>query len=108
MIDAFVARALSRETGAEAAAMLTQIEPRVKEAAAAGKSNVFFFLDAAEANTPLRTLVTPLHNQVMDKLYALGYRVQFVWSAGSYVPCGLSDDEGNGPAYSNYGLAIHW
>ena len=106
MITAKEAIALYDASGAEADAMLKNIEPKIVDAAKAGKRNVFFLIDASEVWKNIAP--TPLQNQVMDKLYALGYRVQFTRYGGSYVPAALADDDGKGPKYENFGFAIHW
>ena len=106
MISAKDARVLYDQSGAEAEKFLTQIEPLIVEAANTGKCNIFFHLGSEETSRAIKP--TPLQSQVMDKLHALGYRVQFFRQGETYVPRGLADDDGNGPMHSNFGFAIHW
>ena len=108
MISAKEAVDLYDASGAECTALLESTFDRpIREAAEGGKRNVFVFLGNEEVWKTVTP--TPLHKQAMDKLAALGFRCQFVAAHGeSYVPAGLRDDEGDGPKYRNYGIAVHW
>ena len=44
----------------------------------------------------------------MSKLISLGYVVKLMKYGGTYIPRGLSDDNGDGPTYINYGLCVGW
>jgi hypothetical protein len=106
MINAADAKRIYDESGGEADALLTRIEPRIVEAAKAGKRSIFWLVDAEEAwrsNAP-----TPLDNHVITKLTNLGYTVRFGRDGDAYVPRGLADDDGDGPKYINYGYTIGW
>lgn len=106
MISAKEAKAIYDESGAEATALLNQFEEPIRNAAREGKRNVFCHLGCNE--TYVRLEATPLQKQVMDKLSALGYRVQMCKDGGEFIPRGLADDDGNGPKHYIYGFAIHW
>jgi len=45
---------------------------------------------------------------VVNKLIAEGYKVNYCFHGERYVPRGLSDDDGNGPEHSQYGVLIKW
>lgn len=106
MISAKEAKALYDASGKEAEQILLTIEPKIIDASNRGERKVFIHLDASEVGC----LVAPtaLQTQIIDKLIALGYRVQFASHGESYVPRGLSDDDGNGPRYTNLGFIIQW
>lgn len=106
MITAQEAKAIYDESGAEAEALMNKFDAPIRKAASEGKRHVFYDLGCNEAYKRLEA--TPLQKQVMDKLHALGYRVQFCKDGMEYVPRGLADDDGKGPLHYNYGFAIHW
>jgi hypothetical protein len=106
MIPARDARALYDRSGAEAEKQLLQIEPVIINAANEGRCNVFFLLGSEETHRSVKP--TQLQSQVMDKLHALGYRVQFCRYGEEYVPRALVDDCGKGPKHTNFGFALHW
>lgn len=110
MITAKEAKQIVDESGVEADAIINNtIDKLVRDAAAKGQRNVFLNLGAAETFSISRVTPTAIQTQIMDKLGALGYRVQFVRGQGApYVPPGRMDDFGEGPKYQNYGIAIHW
>lgn len=106
MITAKEAKELYDKSGVEVENFVNQLEKPITEAATSGQRCVFFHIDAADVNSQIKP--TALHKKVMDKLFELGYRVQFSRDGHSYVPPGLADNFGDGPKYTNYGLAIHW
>ena len=106
MITAKEARALYNQCGAEAERFLANIEPKIIESAKLGKRSVFFHIDSEEVSKLIYS--TPLQVQVLDRLYRMGYNIQFTRYGESYVLRGLADNDGNIPIHTNCGLAIHW
>ena len=108
MITAAEAKTLYDQSGVEVDKYLHyNIEPEVKAAATSGNRTVFHFIGTHDVFTHPRP--DPLHTRIIEKLRALGYTVQWLDSEGeSYVPLGLADDDGDGPAYTNYGIRITW
>lgn len=47
-------------------------------------------------------------NRLMAALTSLNYRVQIEEIGEPYVPCGLIDDDGDGPMYQPYAIVIRW
>lgn len=113
MITAIEAKALYAASGAEADALVAKMEEPIRKACAAGNSWVFIFVDAMEnralpTQAALAKAKTAIHDQAMVKLKELGFSVRFCTYGDTYVPCGLADDEGNGPSYVNYGFMVGW
>lgn len=107
ILTAQEAKKLYDKSGAEVKKFLLTIEPQITKEANSGKMNTFFLLGSEESWRNVTP--TPLQSAVMEALYRLGYRVQFVSKYGSpYTPKGLSDDYGLGPEHYNYGFTIHW
>lgn len=109
MIDAKQAKQLYDESGAEVDQFLkTEVEKKVIDAAKGGKRYTFIFLDTVGPYEYVENKLTPLNRAVVDKLVELGYRARVVNDGDKYVPRGLADDDGNGPAHQNYGIQIGW
>ena len=109
MITAKQAKELYDQSGQEITDFLTDnVEPRVKEAAAAGKRVVFIYLGNIERFNYLEHEITPVQKAAIEKLQELGYRARIVVDGDKYVPCGLADDDGDGPLYQNYGIQVGW
>lgn len=106
MITAVEAKELYDTSGVEADRILNQIEPIIIKAATAGERSCFVYIDSIEIHRNIT--VTALQEQVLNKMQKLGYRISVAKYGSTYVPRGLSDDDGNGPKYENYGYSIHW
>jgi len=108
MITAAEAKTLYDDSGAEVDKYLQyKIEPEVKAAATSGKRMVFHCIGSRDVFTHPRP--DALQARIIEKLRSLGYTVQWMASVGdSYVPRALADDDGNGPAYTDYGIQITW
>lgn len=109
MITAAEAKTLYDQSGVEVDNYLRHnIELEIKVAASSGNRTVFHFIGTRDILTrPPRP--DPLQTRIIEKLRALGYTVQWLDSEGeSYVPLGFSDDGGDGPSYTNYGIRITW
>ena len=46
--------------------------------------------------------------RIIARLHDFGLEASWYRDNDSYVPRGLADDDGQGPAYSNYGIQIGW
>jgi hypothetical protein len=109
MISAKQAKELYDQSGAEVEQFLTtQIEPKVTDAARAGKRKYTHNLGALDAFDHLDRKITPLHKAIAAKLVELGYTAKFEKDSKGYVPRGLVDDDGRGPTYYNFSLVIGW
>ncbi len=108
MITADEAKTLYDQSGVEVDKYLQhKIEPEIKAAATSGNRTVFHYAGSRNVYTHPRP--DPLQTRIIEKLRALGYTVQWLDSEGeSYVPLGFSDDGGDGPSYTNYGIRITW
>jgi hypothetical protein len=85
-----------------------KVEPVVIKAANDGNRTVFIHVCATEFEFEMRVKITSVHLGVVEKLNELGYVVSIGQDGDSYVPRGLADDDGDGPAYTNYGFHISW
>ena len=109
MIDAKQAKQLYDQSGAEVEQFLKhEVEKKVTDAAKSGKREVFVDMGSVKMFHHLADTITPLQKAVADKLKTLGYRAEIKLHGESYVPCGLADDNGNGPTITNYGIQIGW
>lgn len=107
MISAKEARALYDKSGAEADSYLQhEVMPKIKKAAESGKLRIEILVSAVDIFD--RCTLTPLMVQVIAKLGELGFVVKYDRYGDEYVPCGLADDNGNGPKHRNCGLIIQW
>lgn len=109
MITAKDAKQLYDKSGVEVENFLTHnVEKEVINAAKSGKRNVNIHLGTLTAFEYVDGKTTPFNRAVVDKLKSLGYAVSIQKYGESYVPRGLADDDGNGPAHTNYGFVIGW
>jgi hypothetical protein len=109
MITAKEAKELYDQSGQEVEDFLKHnVEQRVKKAAEGGKRQVFIDMGSVKQFEYLQHTITPLQQAVADKLKTLGYRAEIKLDGDYYVPRGLADDDGNGPAIQNYGIVISW
>lgn len=109
MIDAKQAKQLYDESGAEVEAFLKhKVEKKVTDAAKSGKRFVFICLDSVGPYEHVEQKLTPAIRAVVERLVELGYRARVVLDGDRYVPCGLADDDGNGPSHQNYGIQVGW
>ena len=109
MITAEQAKKLYDESGVEVDNYLNKtIAPEIEKAAKAGKRNVFIDVGAGPHYRTIKALQAPLHTSTMMKLTGLGYKVIWGTDGDPYVPRGLADDYGEGPAYINVGIHISW
>ena len=107
MISAKEARVLYDKSGALANAYINHnVMPKIKRAAESGKLHVEILVSAVDIFD--RCTPTPLMMQVIAKLEELGFGVKYDRYGDEYVPCGLADDNGNGPKHRNCGLIIQW
>ena len=108
MITAAQAKNLYDESGVEVDSYLNRtIAPEIEKAAKAGKRGVFIQV-GSEPPYGSKALQAPLHTSTMMKLTELGYKVNWGADGAPYVPRGLADDYGEGPAYTNVGIHISW
>ena len=77
----------------------------IRQAAMNGLRKYTHHMGAEEHNLPELTV---LEKKAMEELGKLGYNTQYIFYGEHYVPRGLSDDDGKGPAYKNYGIIVHW
>jgi hypothetical protein len=109
MINAKEAKALYDKSGQEVADYLkNEVEQAVIRAATDGKRKVFILLGSTRFSSEMRGAITPVHRGVALILKDQGYVVSIEQDGDSYVPRGLADDDGDGPAYTNYGFHISW
>ena len=109
MITAKEAKELYDQSGTEVDRYLKYtVEPEVMKAAKAGKREVIIDLGAADPYVSIFSLITPLQSAVVTKLLELGYHAIVESYGDPYVPCGLADDDGNGPKHRNFGIKIRW
>jgi len=109
MINAKEAKALYDKSGQEVADYLKNtVEPAVIKAATAGKRKVFILVGSTQFEFEMRVKITSVHQGVALILKDQGYVVSIEQDGASYVPRGLADDDGDGPAYTNYGFHIGW
>ena len=109
MITAAQAKNLYDESGVEVDSYLNKtIAPEIEKAAKAGKRSVFVHVGSEPPYGSTKTLQAPLHTSTMMELTELGYKASWVAEGGPYVPRGLADDYGEGPAYINVGIYISW
>ena len=109
MITAPQAKSLYDESGVAVDNYLNKtIAPEIEKAAKAGKRSVFIHVGSEPAYGSTKVPKVPLHTSTMMKLDELGYKARWVTDGGPYVPRGLADDYGEGPAYINVGIYISW
>lgn len=106
MITAKEARRIAVTSGVNVAKEVNKIEPAIRAAAEDGKTCVIHFIDAIRVHNDV--IPTALQNRVMAHLSELGYNVIISTYGDKYVPKGLSDDNGDGPLYINYGYVMSW
>lgn len=82
------------------------IYPKIKSSANNGKFSCFFFIGSQERYRHIH--VEQKIESAIEILKQSGYNVKLDYNGFSYVPRGLSDDDGNGPKYTSYGLHIDW
>lgn len=109
MITAKEAKELYDQSGAEVEQFLkNSVEKPVTDAANGGKRHVFIHLGCVPNYRHLFQEITPLQKAAREKLNELGYRVEIKLDGESYVPLGLTDNDGYGPTVQNYGIQIGW
>ena len=109
MITAAQAKNLYDESGVEVDNYLNKtIAPEIEKAAKAGKRSVFNHVGSEPPYGYSKTLREQMHTSAMMKLTGLGYKVRWGTDGDPYVPRGLADDYGEGPAYTNVGIHISW
>jgi len=86
--------------------LLENFHSQIRQAAIQGKRSYTFSMGAEEYSVPK---LDPLQQKTFDELKKYGYAVSYGFYGEGYVPRGLSDDDdGNGPAYRNYGITVTW
>ena len=109
MITAEQAKKLYDESGVEVDNYLNMtIAPKIEKAARAGKRSVIVHVGSEPPYGSTKALQAPLHISTMMELTELGYKASWVTDGDPYVPRGLADDYGEGPAYINVGIHISW
>jgi len=107
MITAKEAKVLYDESGAEVQIFLTnKVGPEIKKAAAAGTRSYVAHTGSEELWRNVGP--TPMIRATLAELKRLGYAASFGKYGDEYVPRGLADDNGKGPAHQNYGITITW
>lgn len=108
MISATEARELYDASGKDVENWINcKVRTQVESSAKSGNWFVYIPIDSIESYAPLPN-PTNLEQAVMSKLISLGYVVKLMKYGGTYIPRGLSDDNGDGPTYINYGLCVGW
>lgn len=77
----------------------------IRESAMNGQRRYVFHMGAEEHSLPKLTV---LEQKVLEELGKLGYTTQYAFYGETYVPKGLADADGNGPAHKNYGIVVQW
>ena len=109
MISAKEAKELYDQSGAEVTAYLKiKVEKEIVNAAKAGRLNTIIHLGSLDYLEYVDQKITPHQKAVVSKLKKLGYTAEIKRYGTSYVPRGLADDDGAGPAHQNYGIHIGW
>ena len=109
MITAEQAKKLYDESGVAVDNYLNKtIAPEIEKAAKAGKRSVFVHVGSEPPYGFTKAPRAPLHTSTMMVLTELGYKASWVTDGDPYVPRGLADDYGEGPAYINVGIHISW
>ena len=109
MITAAEAKVLYDQSGAEVDSYLKhEVESKIVKAAMEGKRSVTILLGSLECFKHLDQEVIPIQKAVVTKLKELKYRAVIQVYGDRYVPRGLADDDGNGPAHRIYGFEIEW
>lgn len=109
MITAAQAKNLCAESGVAVDNYLNRtIAPEIYKAAKAGKRGVFIQVGSEPLVGSIGAMKEPLHTSAMMKLTGLGYTVRWGADGDPYVPRGLADDYGKGPAHTNVGIHIIW
>ena len=109
MISAQEAKLIYDNSGVEVQEFLDQkIEHAVKIAAGLGKRYYIYHLGSIAPYMRIHQEDHRVEMLAAEELKKLGYHVSIGTYGDSYVPRGLSDDEGNGPDHKNYGITIGW
>jgi hypothetical protein len=109
MITANEAKEIYDKSGAEVADYLKlNVEQAVKSAAEGGKRSTIVYLGNTQHWTVSQSDTTPLEKAIVSRLRELGYGAVIRLYGDKYVPRGLQDDNGEGPAHQNYGIHISW
>ena len=87
--------------------MKLTVEQAVKSAAEGGKRLTIVYLGAATCHGPDTTTLEKAR-AIVSRLRQLGYQANIRLYGDQYVPRGLQDDNGEGPAHRNYGIHISW
>lgn len=107
MITAKEAREIVETSDANVLKSLEVFDKNIRNAASRGKKECFFYIEGIEKSLGLPPL-KPLEMLIVERLKDSGFGVEITFDGDPYVPRGLSDDEGNGPKYSNYGFMVRW
>lgn len=108
MISATEAKALYDASGKDVENWINcKVRTQVESSAKSGNRFVYIHIDSIESYAPLPN-PTSLEQAVMSKLISLGYVVKLTKYGDTYIPRGLSDDNGDGPTHINYGLCVGW
>ena len=112
MITAAEARALQETGQANVNKFLDLIELEIKKTAAGGYNRYVCYVEGLWSTTDRRRPppLTGIQQAVIDALKQSPYSFGATWAADgdSYVPRGLADDDGHGPAYQNWCIHISW
>lgn len=110
MISAAEARQLTQQNSAKRKLMLDKVSEAIRNEALQGKSSCHIFVSGLQDAQPSYISVKPSadHLWITQQLEAVGFKVGFGPEGSPYVPRGLADDDGKGPAYQNWTLEVFW
>jgi hypothetical protein len=110
MITAAQARELAATSDSAIEKFLEKLEPKIAAAAEAGKREFAVYEEGlwSNAETYLRVTETPIQARLCAALNRFGFGASVVQHGDAYVPRGLADDAGEGPAHINHVILIRW
>ena len=79
---------------------------QIREAAELGKHEYIHNMGSELTYTTIRPTV--LQQLYINRLKSFGFHARLAFYSVSYVPQGLSDDDGNGPKHRNVGIIVSW
>jgi hypothetical protein len=105
-ITAAQARDITHKSLGLALSQIKPIEQLIKAAAENGESSVVYHIGAVRMGQGIPE--NPITTNTVRILRNAGFHADLRCETQSYVPKGLQDDSGNGPAHVNYGIYISW
>jgi len=111
-ITAEQARFLVNESDAGIDYILKELDRNISDAARNGETSIASYVTHTWFSRPVNDITpinpTDVQLKVSKYLKKYGYSVTLATHGGSYIPKGLSDDFGMGPAHVNWCLHIRW